>query len=220
MELHWALTLWHAGCMLAPWGASRGMLSDHAWQSQLLGCSYFTFTLFHICTKYQWGSFTQLRDPQKYNENKKPSEMRLTPSYHSSVSRLVPPQQPMSMLTPYPFYPPPHMYLPQPPWPMNLQSVLSTSQPMGPSQNCIEQPKFVTGPAISAWLQCLNSHPYHHHNYNKFATLAPNFEVESYWTIDQLTRGCMSIEKLSSWIKIGKIQLIIPFSMQTKIWHM
>lgn len=60
MELHWALTLWHAGCMLAPWGASRGMLSDHAWQSQLLGCSYFTFTLFHICTKYQWGSLLSL----------------------------------------------------------------------------------------------------------------------------------------------------------------
>ena len=79
--------------------------------------SHSTFTLLHICTDYQWGSFTQLRDPQKYNENEKPLEMNLSPSYCSSASRPPPPQQPMPMSMPYPFYPPPHMYLPQPPWP-------------------------------------------------------------------------------------------------------
>lgn len=151
MELHWALTLWHAGCMLAPWGASRGMLSDHAWQSQLLGCSYFTFTLFHICTKYQWGSFTQLRDPQKYNENKKPSEMRLTPSYHSSVSRLVPPQQLMSMLTPICIYLNPHGL-----WTFNQyhqpHSLWSLARTALSSQNLsqvqLSQPGFNTSTAI------------------------------------------------------------------------
>ena len=30
-----------------------------------------------------------------------------------------------------------------------------------------------------------------------------NFSDQGYWMIDQLTSGCISIENLSSWIKIG-----------------
>ena len=130
--------------------------------------------------------------------------MNLSPSYRSSASRPPPPPQPLPMSMPYPFYPPPHMYLPQPPWPTGPLPVPSTSQPVGPSQNPIELSKFVTGPAISTWLQYLDSHPHRHRNYNRFVTLAPNFEAEGYRTIDQLTSGRTSIEKLSSWVKIGK----------------
>ena len=130
--------------------------------------------------------------------------MNLSPSYCSSASRPPPPQQSMPMSMPYPFYPPPHMYLTQPPWPTGPLPVPSTSQPVGPSQNPIEPSKYVTGPAISTWLQYLDSHPHRHCNYNGFVTLAPNFEAECYRTIDQLTSGSTSTEKLSSWVKIGK----------------
>lgn len=114
------------------------------WVALILPSHYSTFVL-------NTSSFTQLRDPQKYNENKKPSEMRLTPSYHSSVSRLVPPQQLMSMLTPICIYLNPHGL-----WTFNQyhqpHSLWSLARTALSSQNLsqvqLSQPGFNTSTAI------------------------------------------------------------------------
>lgn len=165
------------------------------WVSLIVSYSDFVF-----CTDVL--NTIQLRNPEAYNENEKPSEINLTPSYRSPASRPPPQQQPMQMQMPYPFYPPPHMYLPQQSWPMNPQPVPSTSEPTRLHQNPLGWPKLVKGPAISAWLQHCDNHPDRHGD--NLSTLAANFDTQGYRTIDQLTSGRMSIENLSSWVNIGK----------------
>ena len=123
------------------------------------------------------------------------------PSRHLLQSRLQPNSLPQLPIMPFPYYPPPHMYFPQNPWPVNSQLAPSTSQP-GSYENSTIRSKSVKGPIISTWLRYCDSHP--NHRGENLAALTSNFDAQGYWTIDQLTSARMSIENLSSWVKIGK----------------
>ena len=100
------------------------------------------------------------------------------------------------------YFLPPHMYFPLNQFPMISQLVPLTSQPPSPHQNPTTWPKSVKGPIISAWLRHCDNHP--DRRGENFSTLTGNFDEQGYWTIDQLTSARMSVENLSSWIKIGK----------------
>ena len=55
---------------------------------------------------------------------------------------------------------------------------------------------------ISTWLHYCDSHS--DCGGENLAALMSNFSDQEYWTINELTSVCLSIENLSSWMKIGK----------------
>ena len=81
-------------------------------------------------------------------------------------------------------------------------AALSTAQCMGSDQHSTACPKLVKGPVISTWLHYCDSHS--DCGGENLAAPMSNFSDQGYWTINELTSACLSIENLSSWIKIGK----------------
>jgi hypothetical protein len=57
-------------------------------------------------------------------------------------------------------------------------------------------------PTITAWLEYCDQHP--SHRGENFSVHAEKFSKEGYRRIDQITRDRISVEKLSSWLSIGK----------------
>ena len=156
----------------------------------------------YSCCADELLGFSQISDPEAESENEKPLQLNLTPSHHSSQSRTQLNSLPQLPMMPFPYFPPPHMYFPLNPWPVNSQLAPSTSQPAGSHQNSTTWPKSVKGPVISTWLCYCDNHP--DCCGENLTTLTGNFDEQGYQTINQLTSACMSIENLSSWIKIGK----------------
>lgn len=57
-------------------------------------------------------------------------------------------------------------------------------------------------PSIREWLQHCDQYP--ECSGENFTELIGKFDQEGYWHINQLTGTCMSVEKLSDWLGIGK----------------
>jgi hypothetical protein len=110
------------------------------------------------------------------------------------------PQPPPSMNFPYGYYPSPYMMLP--PW------YLQEPPPSAPSHFPGQPAPAPTGaaaieyPAITAWLAYCDRHQ--SRCGENFSLHAEKFTKEGYRRIDQITHDRISVEKLSSWLSIGK----------------
>ena len=103
---------------------------------------------------------------------------------------------------PSPFYPSPFSVRPWYPLHMPLNSATSVnSQPqIMPAIPTLANK--VDYPNICEWLQYCDQHS--EYSGKNFTELIGKFDQEGYRCINQLTRTCMSVEKLSDWLGIGK----------------
>ena len=130
------------------------------------------------------------------------------------------PQQPMAFPAPgpYGFYPslyhPAHAWYSQLP-PLNLNPALQAGihmdnprQPIGPIPTKSEVPN------IRPWLKYCDKHP--ERRGENFIVHAGKFDEEGYHRINQLTGDRISVEKLSSWLSIGKgtADLLIQYAVE------
>ena len=108
----------------------------------------------------------------------------------------------MAFPGPYGFYPPPypaHGWYPQL-LPPNMNPALPAGIRMGnPSQPV---PTGTDVPKIGAWLKYCDNHP--DRRGENFILHAGKFDEQGYRRINQLTGDRISVEKLSSWLSIGK----------------
>jgi len=113
---------------------------------------------------------------------------------------------------------PPYGYFPQPyvqvPWYPQAQVPLPTPGSAPPTLNPAhptlspalpvpkKQVKASDCPKIATWLNYCDNHP--DRCGEAFTLYAPKFEEEGWRHIHQLTGDCISVEKLSDWLGIGK----------------
>jgi hypothetical protein len=161
--------------------------------------------------------FLKVKDPEKYSAGTKPPEINLynngprtrAPAQAVAQSGQGFPQPPPSMNFPYGYYPPPYMMPPswypqQPPPALNFvpptpNLMPLTPNPAPPVQN---QTTAFEYPNITTWLAYCDQHP--NRCGENFSMHAGKFSDEGYRRIQQLTGDRISVEKLSSWLGIGK----------------
>lgn len=163
-----------------------------------------------------------------FSVEEKPTQLNLLSnpprrsSHGSSTNTTTQPQPALPM--PYGFYPSPHSYFPNFPNPMQWAGFPQPpgSQAYGPGPG-FPQPnpavplRHVRGPRISNWLQYCDRVP--GRDGEDFSALAGKFDHQGYRTIDQLTGNRISVEKLSSWLEIGKgtADLIIQYAEEDMV---
>ena len=74
--------------------------------------------------------------------------------------------------------------------------------PLHPQQYMVPPMQPLNYPMIAEWLALCDNHP--QHSGEDFSSLVPKFDKEGFQCLHQLTGDCITVEKLSEWLDIGK----------------